>query len=248
MKKATLYRMKTDRHICPFGLRSLQILKSQGFEIKDNILATRENTEEFKKKYNVKTTPQIFIEDKRIGGFDDLLTFLNLKHPKRDLDKKTYVPIITVFSIAAASAISLNFKSNFNVSCFEIIKDFISLSMTILAIQKLSDLYSFTNQFITYDLLGMRSLKYAYTYPFLEAFVGVAMLGRLFPFISSAIALLTGSIGATSVINAVYLDKRDLKCACVGGGSNVPLGFVSLSENLAMIAMGLFGILKTNII
>ncbi|MEY8842641.1 glutaredoxin, partial [Cribrihabitans sp. XS_ASV171] len=30
------------------------------------------------------------------------------------------------------------------------------------------------------------------------------------------------------------------KCACVGGGSNVPLGFVSLTENLMMMAMGLW--------
>ena len=28
--------------------------------------------------------------------------------------------------------------------------------------------------------------------------------------------------------------------SCVGGGSNVPLGFVSLTENLMMIAMGLW--------
>jgi hypothetical protein len=39
---------------------------------------------------------------------------------------------------------------------------------------------------------------------------------------------------------AVYLDKRELKCACVGGSSNVPLGFVSLTENLMMIAMAVW--------
>jgi hypothetical protein len=38
----------------------------------------------------------------------------------------------------------------------------------------------------------------------------------------------------------VYIDKRELKCACVGGNSNVPLGFVSLTENLVMIGMGLW--------
>jgi len=42
------------------------------------------------------------------------------------------------------------------------------------------------------------------------------------------------------VFKAVYVDKRELKCACVGGGSNVPLGFVSLTENLFMIGMGLW--------
>ena len=43
-----------------------------------------------------------------------------------------------------------------------------------------------------------------------------------------------------SVFKAVYIDKRELKCACVGGDSNVPLGFISLTENLMMVAMALW--------
>jgi len=34
--------------------------------------------------------------------------------------------------------------------------------------------------------------------------------------------------------------KRELKCACVGGSSNVPPGLVSLTENVAMVAMALW--------
>ncbi|HEY0959958.1 MAG TPA: glutaredoxin, partial [Novosphingobium sp.] len=49
-----------------------------------------------------------------------------------------------------------------------------------------------------------------------------------------------GAIGAVSVFHAVYIQKRNIKCACVGGSSRVPLGFVSLSENLGMIAMALW--------
>lgn len=55
--------------------------------------------------------------------------------------------------------------------------------------------------------------------------------------LSIPVALFIGSVGAASVFKAVYIDKRELKCACVGGDSNVPLGFVSLTENLMMIAM-----------
>ena len=51
---------------------------------------------------------------------------------------------------------------------------------------------------------------------------------------------LAGTIGAASVFKAVYLDKRELKCACVGGNSNVPLGFVSLTENVMMVAMAIW--------
>ncbi len=54
------------------------------------------------------------------------------------------------------------------------------------------------------------------------------------------IALFIGGIGAISVFKAVYIDKRELKCACVGGDSNVPLGFLSLTENLMMIVMAVW--------
>lgn len=58
--------------------------------------------------------------------------------------------------------------------------------------------------------------------------------------LSIPVALFIGSIGAGSVFKAVYIDKRDIKCACVGGSSNVPLGFVSLTENVMMVAMALW--------
>ncbi len=58
--------------------------------------------------------------------------------------------------------------------------------------------------------------------------------------LSAPLALFIGTIGAVSVFKAVYIDKRELKCACVGGSSNVPLGFVSLTENLFMMGMGLW--------
>ena len=54
------------------------------------------------------------------------------------------------------------------------------------------------------------------------------------------VALFIGGIGAVSVFKAVYIDKRELKCACVGGSSNVPLGFVSLTENVMMVAMAIW--------
>jgi len=78
----------------------------------------------------------------------------------------------------------------------------------------------------------------------LEALAAVLMAAHLLPWISIPVALFIGTVGAASVFYAVYVQKREIKCACVGGSSNVPLGFVSLSENLAMIAMGLWMLLK----
>jgi len=94
--------------------------------------------------------------------------------------------------------------------------------------------------FLNYDLLAKRWVPYSYVYPFAEAAAGVLMAAAILPWLSVPVALFIGSVGAASVFKAVYIDKRTLKCACVGGSSNVPLGFVSLTENLMMIAMALW--------
>ena len=105
---------------------------------------------------------------------------------------------------------------------------------------KLQDLDRFATMFLGYDLLARRWIPYAVLYPFLEFGAGVLMTARQLNWLSIPVALFIGSIGAGSVFYAVYVQKRDIKCACVGGSSKVPLGFVSLSENLAMIAMALW--------
>lgn len=116
--------------------------------------------------------------------------------------------------------------------------------MVMLAVQKLQDLYSFTNSFITYDLLVMKNIRYGYLYPFLEAYADIGMIAAWSALWVAPISLFIGTVGAISVVKAVYIDKRELKCACVGGDRNVPLGFLSLTENLFMIGGGLIMLLQ----
>ena len=112
--------------------------------------------------------------------------------------------------------------------------------MCVLAIQKLQNVETFSSMFLGYDLLAKRWVPYAYIYPFAEALAGILMISGALRWISIPVALFIGGIGAVSVFYAVYVEKRELKCACVGGGSNVPLGFVSLTENVMMVAMAVW--------
>ncbi len=245
-KKATLYRMLTADHICPYGIKSKDLLKRYGFDVEDHLLSSKEQTNAFKAQYDVQTTPQIFINNKRVGGFDDLVKFLGVKTLKQE--GTTYQPIIAIFlttflmAIAATYAITKNFML---ISIFEL---FISFSMCVLGIMKLRDLFAFTNQFLGYDLLARKWVRYAYIYPFIETFAGILMIAQVFIWLAAPAALLIGLIGGISVFKAVYIDKRELKCACVGGDSHVPLGFISLTENIMMILMSLWMLYKLYII
>jgi len=164
----------------------------------------------------------------------------------KDPNKKTYTPVLVVFAVSALLAIAASWATLGDIFTLRSIEWFIAFSMGMLAMLKLRDLDSFANMFLGYDILARKVVRYAYVYPFGEALAAILMVaGGIFGLIAAPIALFIGTIGAISVIKAVYIDKRDLKCACVGGGVNVPLGFISLSENLAMMGMGIWMIVKS---
>ena len=73
--RAELHRMVLPDHVCPFGVASLELLQSRGFEVEDHQLKTRAETDALKKRLGVSTTPQTFIDGKRIGGYDELVTY-----------------------------------------------------------------------------------------------------------------------------------------------------------------------------
>jgi glutaredoxin len=75
-KAAVLYRMVLPTHTCPYGVKAKDLLSRAGYEVEDHHLTTREETDAFKAKHGVATTPQIFIDGDRIGGYDDLQRLL----------------------------------------------------------------------------------------------------------------------------------------------------------------------------
>ena len=237
-RQATLHRMVMPGHTCPYGLKAKHLLESRGFTVDDRWLTTREETDAFKAEHDVKTTPQTFIDGARIGGYDDLRRHLGLK--VADPDATSYTPVIALFAMTALMALATSFSVYGDAFTLRAAEWFISFSMIVLALLKLQDVDKFATMFLNYDLLAKRWVPYASIYPFAEGLAGVLMTAHAFNWLSIPLALFIGGIGAISVFKAVYIDKRDIKCACVGGSSKVPLGFVSLTENVMMVAMALW--------
>ena len=236
-KTAVLYRMVMPDHLCPSGQKARWLLRRKGYAIDDRHLKTRAETDAFKAEHGVPTTPQTFIDGVRIGGYDDLRRFFGQKVPEPGTT--SYTPVLAVFAVAALIALAVEWLSMRTVTTM-VLPNFIAVAMCLLAMLKLQDVERFSTMFLNYDLLARRWVPYGYIYPFAELGAGVLMLAGALTWLSAPVALFIGGIGAASVFKAVYVDKRQLKCACVGGSSNVPLGFVSLTENLMMIAMAVW--------
>lgn len=239
---AELYRMVMDKHLCPSGLKAKDLLERKGFAVDDHHLKSREETDAFMREHNVETTPQTWINGKRIGGYEALREHFG--EDVRGEDDTSYQPVIAIFAVAALMALGLSWYSFESLLTLRAFEWFIAISMCFLAVQKLQDIESFSTMFLNYDLLARKWVRYGYVYPFGEALAGILMMAGALWWISAPVALFIGTVGAVSVVKAVYIDKRELKCACVGGNSSVPLGFVSLTENLMMMVMGVWTLVK----
>lgn len=235
---ARLYRMVMPDHTCPYGLKALDLLKRSGYAVEDHHLATRQEVDVFKARHDVATTPQVFIGDRRIGGHDDLRRFLG--KPVADPEATSYRPVAALFAMTLLMALAASLAAYGTPFTIRAAEWFIAFSMAVLALLKLQNVESFATMFLNYDLLARRWVPYSYVYPYAEGLAGILMIAGALTWLSVPVALFIGTIGAASVFKAVYVDRRELRCACVGGSGNVPLGFVSLTENLMMIAMAVW--------
>ncbi len=237
-RTATLHRMVMPGHECPFGLKSKALLQREGYEVDDRPLRSREETDAFLAEHGVETTPQTFIAGERIGGYDALRLHFGKDAP--DDDGVTYRPVVALFAVAALTALAVSWAAYGDVLTIRAAEWFVSIAMILLGLQKLQDVEGFSIMFLNYDLLAKRWVRYGSIYPYAETGAGVLMTAGALTWLSAPVALFIGVVGAASVFKAVYIERRKLKCACVGGDSNVPLGFVSLTENLMMAAMAVW--------
>src|SRR5688572_7953292 len=104
--EATVYRMVMPAHTCPYGLKTVDFLRRQGFTIDDRWLTTREEVDAFKAEHGVATTPQTFIEGVRVGGYDDVRGYFG--KPVRDPKATSYRPVVAVFAMTALMALAVS--------------------------------------------------------------------------------------------------------------------------------------------
>ncbi len=101
---------------------------------------------------------------------------------------------------------------------------------------KLLDLRGFVTAYRGYDLIAISVPAWAWAYPFVELGLGVAYLLDLVPVVTNVVTLIVMSVGAAGVLKAL-LNKRRIRCACLGTALNLPMTTVTLVEDLTMAAM-----------
>lgn len=115
--------------------------------------------------------------------------------------------------------------------------DFMGLFYIVFSFFKMLDLKGFANSFGMYDPLAKHIPFYAKIYPFIEVVLGLMFLMRFQVTIAIIISIVVLSI-TTIGVTKTLIDKKNIRCACLGTALKLPMTEATFLENAIMLIMG----------
>ena len=146
---------------------------------------------------------------------------------------KQLKPLFIILGYIFITSILLNYK-NWNSS--NAMLDFMGLFYIIFSFFKILDIKGFSMSFRMYDPLAKQAPIYGYIYPFIEVILGMMFLIRFE--VNIALILTVIVLGITTIgVTQTLINKRSIKCACLGTTLNLPMTEATFIENALMIIM-----------
>ena len=144
-------------------------------------------------------------------------------------------PLLLILFYIATASLLLHYK---NWDGNAIMLDFMGLFFIVFSFFKMLDLKNFPDSFRMYDPLAKRVSIYGWIYPFIETVLGLMFLMRFeieIALIATLVILSITTIGVTKTL----LDKKSIRCACLGTALKLPMTEATFIENAIMIVMAI---------
>ena len=144
-------------------------------------------------------------------------------------------PLILILFYITTASVLLNYQ---NWDRNEIMLDFMGLFYIVFSFFKLLDLKGFSESFKMYDPLASRVPIYGWIYPFIEVVLGLMFLMHFG--IKTALVITLIVLGVTTIgVTKSLLDKKSIRCACLGTALKLPMTEATFIENAVMIVMAI---------
>ena len=166
-----------------------------------------------------------------------------------------FTPLILVITLITVLTILLQIYLPISSStASSIMTDFMGIFFIVFSLFKLINIEQFVISFQKYDFLSIKFKYYALLYPFIELIIGIIYLlyrdstkiTVKFPlYIINLLTAIIMSISSINICNIIYIQKRTIQCACLGGGSSgiqLPMTYISILENGVMAVMAMYNL------
>ena len=164
-----------------------------------------------------------------------------LKNEMKDKSESflaTYQPLLLIFLFIVMTTVIASFRDGqFDTMLW--MRNFMAGFFIVFSFFKFLDLKAFASSYAMYDLLAKRVKVYGFVYPFVELALGIAFLTNFEPQITYTTTIIVMGFSSLGVIQSV-LDKKKIRCACLGAFFKLPMSTVTIIEDLLMVAMAVF--------
>jgi copper chaperone CopZ len=147
----------------------------------------------------------------------------------------TYQPIILLFAYITGITLTIEF-SNGGFEPMRWMSHFMAGFFLAFCFFKLLDLRAFAESYSMYDIIAKRWKPWGYVYATLELALGIAYLTSFEPLVTNIATFTLMSVSIIGVIQTV-MNKKKIKCACLGAVFDLPMSTVTIIEDSIMIAM-----------
>ena len=154
-----------------------------------------------------------------------------------------YYPLFLIAGFITLVAFLTSFQQGiYSVNNFEVkmfLHNFMTGFFLVFSFFKLLDVKAFAESFQMYDLLAAKLPVYGKIYPFIELGLGILCLIHFQLYYVYIADIVIMGFGALGVIQSV-LDKRKIRCACLGSVFNLPMSTITIIENSLMVLIGIW--------
>lgn len=149
-------------------------------------------------------------------------------------------PLLLILLYISVASVLLHYK---NWSWSDVMLDFMGLFYIVFSFFKMLDLKGFPDSFRMYDPLAKKIPMYGWIYPFIETVLGFMFLMRFEVNIALIITLIVLGVTTIGVVKTL-LDKKSIRCACLGTALKLPMTEATFIENAIMIVMAILMLLN----
>jgi len=147
----------------------------------------------------------------------------------------TYRPLILIVLFISGVTLLAQFPFD-QFSAMLWMRHFMAGFFIVFSFFKLLNIQGFADSYSMYDIIAAKWKPWGYIYPFVELVLGILYLTNIAPFYTSLATVVILGVSSIGVIQS-NLNKRKIKCACLGDVFNLPMSTVTIVEDLTMIAM-----------
>jgi copper chaperone CopZ len=147
----------------------------------------------------------------------------------------TYKPILLIFGYITGVTFLTEYI-NGDFIWMRWMNHFMAGFFLVFSFFKLLNLKGFAESYSMYDIVAKKWNGWGYVYAFTELALGIAFLVGFNPILTNSVTFVVMTVSIIGVLQSV-LNKRKIKCACLGDVFNLPMSTITIIEDALMIGM-----------